>query len=215
MLATSAANRSCDELNALAPVRAVFGNTDLADDPSLQAAIDMVVDGLSIHVSHGHEIGAPTPERLLRAYPADIIVLRAHAQAADRAIGKPPGREPWSRGSEAIQTAAQRRTADHSRGQGRTPKSSGCNQTSSATFGRSRGSFDLRDGGRREPSIREQEIRQRERGQRGGRSERGGEPVTPDQYPAIVDPVPMPVSKAASIAPNAAPRRCWSTCCIT
>jgi putative phosphoesterase len=62
------------ELNALAPVRAVHGNTDLADDPSLQAAIDMVVDGLSIHVSHGHEIGAPTPERLLRRYPADIII---------------------------------------------------------------------------------------------------------------------------------------------
>ena len=62
------------ELSALAPVRAVYGNTDLADDPLLQAAIDMVVDGLSIHVSHGHEIGAPTPERLLRAYPADIIV---------------------------------------------------------------------------------------------------------------------------------------------
>ena len=63
-----------NELNALAPVRAVYGNTDLADDPSLQAAIDMVVDGLSIHVSHGHEIGAPTPERLLRTYPADIII---------------------------------------------------------------------------------------------------------------------------------------------
>ncbi len=63
-----------DELKAIAPVRAVYGNTDLADDPSLQAAIELNVDGFSIHVSHGHEVGPPTPGRLLAAYKADIIV---------------------------------------------------------------------------------------------------------------------------------------------
>jgi hypothetical protein len=31
--------------------------------------------------------------------------------------------------------------------------------------------------------------------------------------PSVVDPVPMPVSKAASIAPNAAPRRAAVTRC--
>jgi hypothetical protein len=28
-----------------------------------------------VHVSHGHELGSPTPERLLRAYAADVIVF--------------------------------------------------------------------------------------------------------------------------------------------
>jgi len=63
-----------DELNAIAPVRAVFGNTDMPDDPHLEPSIDLDVDGLSIHVSHGHEVGSPTPDRLLARYAADVIV---------------------------------------------------------------------------------------------------------------------------------------------
>lgn len=62
------------ELNAIAPVRAVFGNTDAPGDPHLEASIDFDVDGLSIHVSHGHEVGSPTPDRLLARYAADVIV---------------------------------------------------------------------------------------------------------------------------------------------
>jgi putative phosphoesterase len=63
-----------DELRAIAPVRAVFGNTDPPGDPRLEAAIDMTVDGRSIHVSHGHELGSPTPDRLIQRYGADVIV---------------------------------------------------------------------------------------------------------------------------------------------
>jgi putative phosphoesterase len=63
-----------DELRAIAPVRAVWGNTDLGDDPHLESAIDVNVDGVSIHVSHGHELGSPTPARLLARYSADVIV---------------------------------------------------------------------------------------------------------------------------------------------
>ncbi len=63
-----------DELGSIAPVRAVYGNTDLADDPSLAGALELDIDGLSIHVSHGHEVGTPTPARLLARYRADIIV---------------------------------------------------------------------------------------------------------------------------------------------
>ena len=62
------------ELKAIAPVRAVYGNCDLPDDPALRRAIHLDVEGLSIHVSHGHELGSPTPEGLLAAYAADIIV---------------------------------------------------------------------------------------------------------------------------------------------
>jgi hypothetical protein len=63
-----------DELSIIAPVRAVLGNTDAPDNPRLQQAIDIVVAGVRIHVSHGHELGAPKPERLLARYAADVIV---------------------------------------------------------------------------------------------------------------------------------------------
>ena len=63
-----------DELSIIAPVRAVFGNTDPPDNPRLQQAIDIVVERVRIHVSHGHELGAPRPERLIARYAADVIV---------------------------------------------------------------------------------------------------------------------------------------------
>ena len=62
-------------LRAIAPVQAVFGNVDDPDDPELSSRLDLTLCGRSIHVSHGHELGSPTPQRLLRAYPADILVF--------------------------------------------------------------------------------------------------------------------------------------------
>jgi putative phosphoesterase len=63
-----------DELRAIAPVQAVYGNTDAGGDPPLEASIDIDVGGLSLHVSHGHELGSPTPAKLLECYDADILV---------------------------------------------------------------------------------------------------------------------------------------------
>jgi putative phosphoesterase len=63
-----------DELSLIAPVRAVYGNTDAPGQPRLAEAIDMTVDGVSIHVSHGHEIGSPQPAKLLERYSADVVV---------------------------------------------------------------------------------------------------------------------------------------------
>jgi putative phosphoesterase len=63
-----------DELRLIAPVRAVFGNTDPAGDPELAAEITMTVEGIKVHVSHGHECGSPTPERLADRYDADVVV---------------------------------------------------------------------------------------------------------------------------------------------
>lgn len=60
-------------LETVAPVRAVQGNTDPPQD-GLPLAIDCVLEGVRIHVSHGHEVGSPTPERLLARYTAEIIV---------------------------------------------------------------------------------------------------------------------------------------------
>ncbi len=62
-------------LSAIAPVRAVFGNVDDPSDPNLQARVHLTLGGRTIHVSHGHELGSPTPEGMLRAYPADILVF--------------------------------------------------------------------------------------------------------------------------------------------
>jgi uncharacterized protein len=75
-----------DELSAIAPVRAVYGNTDVPGDPDLQAELVLSIDDLSIHVSHGHELGSPTAERLLARYRADVIVFgHTHKPLVERA----------------------------------------------------------------------------------------------------------------------------------
>ena len=63
-----------DELQLIAPVRAVRGNTDPPDDRRTPPSIDTDIGGVRVHVSHGHEVGAPTPDRLLERYDADVIV---------------------------------------------------------------------------------------------------------------------------------------------
>jgi putative phosphoesterase len=60
-------------LAAIAPVRAVSGNTDSPEE-RLPSAIDCLLEGVRIHVSHGHEVGSPTPERLVARYSADVIM---------------------------------------------------------------------------------------------------------------------------------------------
>lgn len=64
-----------DELESIAPVHAVCGNTDASDDPRLAVAFEREFGRLRIHVSHGHELGSPpTPAKLLATYTADVIV---------------------------------------------------------------------------------------------------------------------------------------------
>jgi putative phosphoesterase len=78
-----------DELQLIAPVRAVYGNTDAPGQPRLTTAIDMEAGGVSIHVSHGHEVGSPTPEKLLERYDADVIVYgHTHKQLVTNAGGR-------------------------------------------------------------------------------------------------------------------------------
>ena len=64
-----------DELRLIAPVKAVFGNTDPPDDPALTEEIVVAIDGIRVHVSHGHEVGSPTPAKLAVRYDADVIVF--------------------------------------------------------------------------------------------------------------------------------------------
>lgn len=63
-----------DELRLIAPVKAVFGNTDPPGEPGLVDDILIEVDGLRVHVSHGHEVGSPTPAKLAARYDADVVV---------------------------------------------------------------------------------------------------------------------------------------------
>ncbi|MCC6931401.1 MAG: metallophosphoesterase family protein [Gemmatimonadaceae bacterium] len=77
------------ELALIAPVRAVYGNCDAYDDPQLVREIERSERGVRIHVSHGHELGVPTVQRLLAAYDADVIVYgHTHRQLIARAGGR-------------------------------------------------------------------------------------------------------------------------------
>lgn len=74
------------ELATIAPVQAVAGNTDESGTPGLSESLEREIDGVRIHVSHGHEVGRPTPERLLAAYSHDVIVYgHTHRQLITRA----------------------------------------------------------------------------------------------------------------------------------
>jgi putative phosphoesterase len=78
-----------DELALVAPVSAVLGNTDWPDDPRLAAEVERAWDGVRVHVSHGHELGAPTPAKLLARYPHEVLVYgHTHRQLVTRAEGR-------------------------------------------------------------------------------------------------------------------------------
>lgn len=75
-----------EELGLIAPTLAVRGNTDPPGDPRLPLELVREVGGLTIHVSHGHETGSPTPAKLLARYPHDVLVYgHTHRQLVTRA----------------------------------------------------------------------------------------------------------------------------------
>jgi predicted phosphodiesterase len=57
------------ELETIAPVKAVRGNTDPVGDPRLGASIDVEIGGLRVHVSHGHERWRADAAEATRGYP--------------------------------------------------------------------------------------------------------------------------------------------------
>ena len=64
-----------ETLSRIAPVEAVFGNVDDSHDPMLARERSVSVGGLTIHVSHGHELGHPSAERVLERYKGDVLVF--------------------------------------------------------------------------------------------------------------------------------------------
>jgi len=65
------------ELESLAPVTAVYGNTDgFAVRARLPQVARIELDGFRIVVTHGDQFGVPTPEKVQRAFPdAEILVF--------------------------------------------------------------------------------------------------------------------------------------------
>jgi putative phosphoesterase len=64
-----------DALSAIAPVEAVYGNVDDPHDPSLARERVVTIGGVTVHVSHGHELGHPTPALALSRYRGDVVVF--------------------------------------------------------------------------------------------------------------------------------------------
>jgi uncharacterized protein len=62
------------QLSAIAPVEAVSGNVDDRRNPLLPRERTLPVGELTIHVSHGDEVGSPRPELLLARYAGDVLV---------------------------------------------------------------------------------------------------------------------------------------------
>jgi putative phosphoesterase len=67
------------ELEALAPVTAVYGNTDGMElRHRLPQVGQLRLDGFDIVVTHGDQFGSPTPEALNAAFPDAQIIVYGH-----------------------------------------------------------------------------------------------------------------------------------------
>jgi putative phosphoesterase len=62
-------------LNKIAPTEAVYGNVDDPHDPALARERVVSLGGVTIHVSHGHELGSPTAEKVAARYAGDVLVF--------------------------------------------------------------------------------------------------------------------------------------------
>jgi putative phosphoesterase len=68
-----------EELEALAPVTAVFGNTDELDvRRRLPQVAAVELEGFDLVVTHGDQLGSPTPEKLNSAFPEAQIIVYGH-----------------------------------------------------------------------------------------------------------------------------------------
>ena len=68
-----------DDLGAIAPVRAVWGNTDDFDvRRAVPEVIEQEIEGLSFVVTHGHQLGSPSPEQLVARWPDAMVIIYGH-----------------------------------------------------------------------------------------------------------------------------------------
>lgn len=67
------------ELEAIAPVTAVFGNTDGFDlRRAVPEVVETEIEGTRFLLLHGHQFGSPTPEAVSQAYPDAEVIIYGH-----------------------------------------------------------------------------------------------------------------------------------------
>jgi uncharacterized protein len=67
------------ELETIAPVHAVMGNTDGFELRGRAGeVIELEIEGHRVTLLHGHQLGSPTPELLHAAYPASDVIVYGH-----------------------------------------------------------------------------------------------------------------------------------------
>ncbi|MGQ0561104.1 MAG: metallophosphoesterase family protein [Gemmatimonadota bacterium] len=87
------------ELETIAPVRAVHGNTDDFDiRERYPETVSLEVDGRRIVLTHGHLLGAPTPRLLREAHPAADIIIYGHTHRPLLDAGPPLVANPGAAG---------------------------------------------------------------------------------------------------------------------
>lgn len=94
-----------EALGRIAPVRAVGGNVD-EGDPRLESQIHTEAGGLSILVTHGNELGSPTPAGLLARYTDDVIVYGHTHRALVHRAGPRLVVNPGSAGPRRFRTVS-------------------------------------------------------------------------------------------------------------
>jgi putative phosphoesterase len=68
-----------DQLESLAPVLAVWGNTDGFDIRSrVPEVVEIGIEGFDFLIVHGHQLGVPTPERLHQRWPQAEVIVYGH-----------------------------------------------------------------------------------------------------------------------------------------
>ena len=94
------------ELEAIAPVTAVWGNTDgwkLRERLTEVARVE--IEGVDCRVMHGHQLGSPTPEAIAQRFPDAGLVVFGHShQALIRRVGTVCTVNPGSAGPKRFRT---------------------------------------------------------------------------------------------------------------
>ena len=89
-----------DELAAIAPVTAVWGNTDGWDvRDRVPEVAEVSLGGARVVVLHGMQLGSPSPALAVAAYPeADLIVFGHSHRAVIKRVGRTLAVNPGSAG---------------------------------------------------------------------------------------------------------------------
>lgn len=67
------------ELEAIAPVLAVYGNTDGFDVRArVPGVIETRIEGLDFVILHGDQVGSPNPEKLHATFPQAEVIIYGH-----------------------------------------------------------------------------------------------------------------------------------------